>query len=179
MSRIGQKYISIPSGVTITNDAGLATIKGPKGQLEVVVPQGLTLTTEGDQLKVLRKNDQRQLKALHGLVRSLIQNSVVGVTTGYKKTLKLVGTGYRVQAKGKGLSLAVGLSHPVDFSPLTGVELQVEGNDTIHITGIDKQQVGQVAADIRQIRSPEPYKGKGIRYIDEQVKLKPGKTTSA
>lgn len=178
MSRIGKKPIALPQGVTvdITND--VVTVKGPKGQLQAPVLAGLSVTIEDGEVVVKQVKASRESSAFHGLVRSLIANHVVGVTDGYKKTLKLVGTGYRVQAKGAGISLAVGYSHPVDVEPQAGVQLKVEGNDTIHIEGIDKQSVGQMAANIRKIKPPEPYKGKGIRYEDEFVKIKPGKTAA-
>jgi len=179
MSRVGKQIIPVPAGVTITVSPNLATIKGPKGELSVSVPKGILVAITEDGCSVSRKNDVRQLKAFHGLVRNLISNAVVGVTDGYKKTLKMVGTGYRVQAKGSNLSLAVGFSHPVEVSAMPGITFQVEGNDTIHISGVDKQQVGQVAANVRAIRPPEPYKGKGLRYSDEVVKTKPGKTASS
>jgi large subunit ribosomal protein L6 len=178
MSRIGKKTISIPQGVTVTVEDRVVVVKGPKGELRTPLTTGINLSVAEGEISVERTSEERQVRASHGLFRSLIQNNVVGVSEGYKKTLKLLGTGYRVQAKGKGIDLAVGLSHHVDFTPEAGVTLQVEGTDTIHITGIDKQQVGQVAANIRKVRPPEVYKGKGIRYEDEVVRLKPGKTAA-
>jgi len=145
----------------------------------VPVMKGVTITKEENTLVVTRANDEKQNKAFHGLVRSLLAGAVKGVTEGYKKTLKLVGTGYRATAKGANVSVTVGFSHPVEIVPLQGIKLSVEGNDTIHIEGIDKQLVGQMAANVRGIRSPEPYKGKGIRYEDEVVRTKPGKTATA
>lgn len=179
MSRIGKKNISLPSGVTIDITASEVVIRGPKGEQRVTIPLGIVVVNQNNILTVSRKNDVRQLRAYHGLVRNLIANAIAGVTEGYKKTMKMVGTGYRVQAKGAGVSLAVGYSHTVEVAPIAGITFQVEGNDTIHVSGIDKQQVGQVAANLRAIRPPEPYKGKGIRYENEFVKTKPGKTASA
>ncbi len=178
MSRIGKKSISIPQGVTVTLENKSVVIKGAKGELRTSLVRNIVVAVEGDEIHVTRKNDEKQTKAAHGLLRSLLSNTITGVSVGYKKTLKLLGTGYRVQAKGKSIDLAVGYSHHVEFSPLDGVQLQVEGTDTIHISGIDKQQVGQVAANIRKIRPPEVYKGKGIRYENEVVRLKPGKTAA-
>jgi large subunit ribosomal protein L6 len=179
MSRIGKKNISIPSGVTIDISPREVVVRGPKGEQRVVVPEGISLTNQDGTLVVSRKNDTRQIRAYHGLVRNLVANAIIGVTDGYKKTMKMVGTGYRVQAKGAGISLAVGYSHTVEVPAISGITFQVEGNDTIHVSGIDKQQVGQVAANLRAVRPPEPYKGKGIRYENEFVKTKPGKTASA
>jgi len=178
MSRIGVKPITIPSGVTITVADTQIAVKGPKGELTVPMMPKVSVVVEGDQVKVSRVDNTPQIRAYHGLVRSLINNQIVGVTKGYKKTLKMIGTGYRVAAKGKGLTLSVGFSHPVEVAPMDGITLSIEGNDTIHIEGIDKQAVGQMAADIRKVRPPEPYKGKGIRYVDEEVIRKAGKTTT-
>lgn len=178
MSRIGKKSISIPQGVTVTQDGNEVVVKGAKGELRTALTRHISVVIADGSLTVERANNEKQTRAAHGLVRSLLQNNISGVTKGYKKTLKLLGTGYRVQAKGKGIDLAVGLSHHVEFVPIDGVQVAVEGTDTIHVTGIDKQQVGQVAANIRKIRPPEVYKGKGIRYEDEVVRLKPGKTAA-
>lgn len=178
MSRIGRTAIPVPSGVTLELQAAEMSVKGPKGQLTMPTYKGITVKVENDSIVVERTNEQLQTKAYHGLVRSLLNNFVHGVTTGYKKTLKLVGTGYRVQQQGQGLSLSVGFSHPVTVSPAEGVTLKVEGNDTIIIEGIDKQKVGQMAANIRAIKPPEPYKGKGIRYEDEVVLRKQGKAAA-
>jgi large subunit ribosomal protein L6 len=178
MSRIGNKAITIPSGVTITVQPNQVEVKGPKGALVVPCFEGITVKTEGEKVQVSRTNDERQTRANHGLVRSLIQNCVKGVTDGYKKTLKLIGTGYRVSMKGQGLSLAIGFSHPVIVDAVPNIKLSIDGNDTIFIEGADKQAVGQVAANIRALRPPEPYKGKGIRYEDEFVRRKAGKTAT-
>lgn len=179
MSRIGKKPVELVQGVTATIENGQVTIKGPKGTLVVPVMEGIKVTQEENTLVVTRANDEKQIRAYHGLVRSLLAGATEGVTNGYKKTLKLVGTGYRATAKGAGISVTVGFSHPVEINPVEGIKLSVEGNDTIHIEGIDKQLVGQVAANIRAIRPPEPYKGKGIRHEDEVVRIKPGKTATA
>jgi large subunit ribosomal protein L6 len=179
MSRIGKKPVELASGVTATIDKNQVTVQGPKGALVVPVMTGITVAKEENTLVVTRANDEKQTKAFHGLVRSLLAGAIKGVTEGYKKTLKLVGTGYRASAKGTNVSVTVGYSHPVEIKPLAGTKLTVEGNDTIHVEGIDKQLVGQMAADVRAIRSPEPYKGKGIRYEDEVVRTKPGKTATA
>ncbi|MBU0974539.1 50S ribosomal protein L6 [Patescibacteria group bacterium] len=178
MSRIGRKSITLPAGVTVTVANNVVDLKGPKGQLKVDVLPNIIVEIKDGVVIVDRKSEDKQTRAFHGLIRSLIQNCVDGVTEGYKKTLKLVGTGYRVQAQGTGISLAVGYSHPVEVKVLEGVTIKVQGNDTIHIKGIDKQAVGQMAADIRKIRPPEPYKGKGIRYEDEVVRRKQGKAAA-
>jgi len=178
MSLIGKQPITIPGGVTVSVDGKVVNVKGPKGQLMAPVLEGLSVKVEGDQLIVEQIKSTRQTNAFHGLIRSLLSNHVLGVTEGFKKTLKLLGTGYRVQAKGAGISLAVGYSHQVDVKPEPGITLKVEGNDTIIVEGIDKQSVGQMAANIRKIKPPEHYKGKGIRYENEFVKIKPGKTAA-
>lgn len=178
MSRIGKKSIAIPSGVTVQVNGNEVMVKGPKGELKQHLLPGITVTVADNAVQVGRTNDERQTRAYHGLVRSLIQNQVMGVSQGFKKTLKLVGTGYRVALKGQGLTLSLGFSHPVEIVATPGIKLTTEGNDTIHIEGIDKQIVGQVAANIRKIRPPEPYKGKGVRYVDEVVRRKAGKTAT-
>ena len=179
MSKIGRTPISLPQGVTATITSTAVVIKGPKGELTVPRLPGITVKQEGNELVVTRQSDARQQRANHGLIRSLLANNVQGVTEGYKKTLKLVGTGYRVSVKGAGLSVTVGFSHPVEIEPVPGITLSAEGNDTIQVEGFDKQLVGQVAANIRAIRPPEPYQGKGIRYEAEVVRKKPGKTVTA
>jgi large subunit ribosomal protein L6 len=178
MSKIGKKIISIPSQVTVTVVEGQLVTKGSKGELKLNILPNIEIKIEGDQLSLSRKNEEKQTKANHGLMRSLIANNIEGVANAYKKTLKLIGTGYRVTAKGAGLSMTLGFSHMVEVKPVTGVTFKVEGNDVVHVEGIDKQLVGQVAADIRGLRPPEPYLGKGIRYIDEVVKKKPGKAAA-
>ncbi len=178
MSRIGVKPITIPSGVTLQIADDKVTVTGPKGTLTAPLFRKVKVSVEENEVKVTRTSDLPQIRAYHGLVRSMINNHIQGVTAGYKITLKMIGTGYRVTLKGKGISLAVGFSHPVEILPEVGVNLSVEGNDTIFIEGIDKQAVGQMAANIRKVRPPEPYKGKGIRYVDEVVLRKAGKTAT-
>jgi large subunit ribosomal protein L6 len=178
MSKIGKKIISIPSQVTVTVVDHQVTTKGPKGELKLDILPNISIKIEGSEISLSRSNDEKQSKANHGLMRSLLANNIEGVTNAYKKTLKLIGTGYRVNAKGAGLSMTLGFSHMVDVAAIPGVTFKVEGNDTIHIEGIDKQLVGQVAANIRSLRPPEPYLGKGIRYSDEIVKKKPGKAAA-
>ncbi|MBU0576540.1 50S ribosomal protein L6 [Patescibacteria group bacterium] len=179
MSKIGRTPITVPQGVTVLINNQEVVVKGPRGELSVNILPGIKVTLENDQIIVTRNNHEKQSKANHGLIRSLINNCVIGVTEGYKKTLKMIGTGYRVQQKGTGLNLQVGFSHDVEYQAPEGISFSVEGNDTINVSGISKQQVGQVAAEIRQIKKPEPYKGKGIRYEDEVVKRKQGKTAVA
>ncbi len=178
MSRIGRKTITLPAGVTVTVANNVVDVKGPKGQLKVDVLPNITVTVKDGEVLVERQSEDKQTRSFHGLIRSLIQNNVLGVTENYKKTLKLVGTGYRAKAMGSNVSLAVGYSHPVEVKAINGVSIKVEGNDTIILEGIDKQAVGQLAADIRKIRPPEPYKGKGIRYEDEVVIRKQGKAAA-
>jgi large subunit ribosomal protein L6 len=178
MSRIGKKAITLPSGVTAQVMGNEVMVKGPKGELKVTILDGIQVGIEEGKLMVSRSNEERQTRAFHGLTRSLLQNNVVGVSEGFKKTLKLIGTGYRVAMKGQGLSLALGFSHPVEVVAPEGIKFTLEGNDTIHIEGINKQAVGQIAANIRKIRPPEPYKGKGVRYVDEVVRRKAGKAAA-
>lgn len=178
MSRIGRKVITLPAGVTATVSEQEVVVKGPKGELKVELLPAISVQVNEGVLTVTRANEERQTRAFHGLIRSLVENAVIGVHEGFKKTLKLVGTGYRVALKGQGLSLSLGFSHPVEFAAIDGVKLTIEGNDTINIEGIDKQLIGQVAANIRKIRPPEPYKGKGVRYSDEVVRRKAGKTAT-
>ena len=176
MSRIGKTPISIPTSVEIAIDGANIGVKGPKGSLNLVLTEGISLTQEDETLVVHRENDERQSKALHGLMRSLINNMIIGVTEGYSKQLELVGVGYRVQAKGKtNLEFQLGFSHPVNVSAPDGIEFDVPSPTELNISGIDKQMVGQVAADIRALKKPEPYKGKGIRYAGEHIIRKAGK----
>lgn len=156
----------------------VVVIKGSKGEVKVAKVALVSIDQAGGQVTVKRQSDSRQARANHGLQRSLLANAVEGVTKGYQKTLKLIGVGYRVQAKGKGLSMTLGFSHPVEVPETLGVTFAVEGNDTIIVSGVDKQQIGQVAANIRALRPPEPYKGKGIRYAEEQVIRKEGKAAA-
>ena len=178
MSKIGKKIISIPSQVTVTVADNQVIAKGPKGELTLNLLPNISVKIEDNSIALARANDEKQSKANHGLMRSLLANNIEGVANAYRKTLKLVGTGYRVTAKGAGLSMTLGFSHMVDVAAIAGVTFKVEGNDTIHIEGIDKQLVGQVAANIRGLKPPEPYLGKGIRYSDEIVKKKPGKAAA-
>lgn len=179
MSKIGKTPIQLPAGVTATISDGAVVIKGPKGELTTGLLPGITAKLTGTELTIERTSNSDRTMAFHGLIRSLIANNVEGVANGYKKTLKLVGTGYRVSPKGAALSVTVGFSHPVEIPAVPGITLKAEGTDTIHIEGFDKQLVGQTAANIRAIRPPEPYQGKGIRYEDEVVHTKPGKAATA
>ncbi len=176
MSRIGNSPITIPSGVEATVSGQTVTVKGPKGQLTQELPAGITAAIDDGVLTVSRPDDERQNRALHGLSRSLIANMVTGVTEGFVKSLEIQGVGYRAQAKGKNaIELALGFSHPVKVEAPEGIEFDVPEPTRINVVGIDKQLVGQVAADIRDWRKPEPYKGKGIRYVGERVMRKAGK----
>ena len=175
MSRIGKLPITVPGGVDIKIDGQQVTVKGPKGELSLVVAEPIRVALEDGQVLVTRPDDERASRALHGLTRTLINNDIVGVTEGYAKQLEVVGTGYRVQQKGAGLELALGFSHPVFFDAPEGVTLAVEGNTKISVSGISKQAVGEVAANIRKLRKPDPYKGKGVRYAGEQIRRKVGK----
>jgi large subunit ribosomal protein L6 len=177
MSRVGRSPIPVPSGVDISVADGRVTVKGPQGTLSRVLPEPITIRQEENELLVERPNDERQNRALHGLVRSLVNNMVVGVTTGYSKELEIVGVGYRAAAAGPSkLDLALGFSHPVSVDAPEGITFEVPVPTRIIVKGIDKEAVGQVAANIRKIRKPEPYKGKGIRYADERVLRKAGKS---
>ena len=176
MSKIGKKNISIPDQVQVNLDQNQVVVKGPKGELKTALLSGVELKIDGQEIAVGRKNNLKQSRANHGTMRSLLAGSIIGVTEGYHKTLKLVGTGYRVTSAGANLSMTLGFSHSVEVKAVPGVNFKVEGNDTIHVEGIDKQLVGQVSANIRSLRPPEPYLGKGIRYSDEVVRKKPGKT---
>ena len=175
MSRIGNKPVEIPEGVEVDVEPGRVKVKGPKGELTQEVSRDMTIKVEDGTLTVERPTDRGPHRALQRLTRSLVQNLVIGVTDGYEKHLELQGVGYRAQSKGKGLELALGFSHPVVVEAPSGIEFEVPEPTAIVIRGIDKQQVGQVAADIRDKRPPEPYKGKGIRYRDERVLRKVGK----
>ena len=177
MSRIGKTPIEIKSGVEVVVNADSVEIKGPKGTLAQSIPEGIEVQKEEETIIVKRANDLRETKALHGLVRCLLNNMVQGVTEGYQKQLELVGVGYRAQSKGNNaLELQLGFSHPVKYSAPDGITLEVPSQTEINISGIDKQVVGQVAADIRALKKPEPYKGKGIRYVGEHIIRKAGKT---
>jgi large subunit ribosomal protein L6 len=176
MSRIGRSPIPVPSGVTVTLADDSVTVTGPQGSLARRLPPGISITQEGDVLVVARPDDERRHRALHGLTRSLVANMVAGVTEGFSKELEIVGVGYRAVPKGpNALELALGFSHPVNVSAPDGVAFEVPTPTRIIVRGIDKEKVGQVAADIRKLRKPEPYKGKGVRYAGERVLRKAGK----
>ena len=164
MSRIGEAPISLPSGVTVTVEPELVAVKGPRGELSQRVNSAISVAVSDGVINVSRPSDSRQHRSLHGLTRSLVANMVAGVTEGFKKTLDLVGVGYRVQQSGQDIVLQVGFSHPVNIKPHPGITLEVESNNRIHISGNDKQAVGQVAAQIRKVRPPNVYTGKGVRY---------------
>jgi large subunit ribosomal protein L6 len=177
MSRIGKQPITIPSGVEVTLDGARVTVKGPKGTLDLVAPPTITVSREGEDIVVTRPDDERENRSLHGLTRSLVANMVHGVSEGYARDLEIVGVGYRAIAQGPSrLELQLGFSHPVHFEAPDGVTFEVPVPTKITVRGFDKQLVGQVAANIRKIRKPEPYKGKGIRYADERVLRKAGKS---
>jgi large subunit ribosomal protein L6 len=176
MSRIGKAPIPVPGGVDVTIADRTVTVKGPKGQLQRDLPGVITVRQEDGQLVVERPDDERQNRAQHGLTRTLVANMVTGVTEGFSKELEIVGVGYRAQAQGAGLELALGFSHPVRVTAPDGIQFEVPIPTRIIVRGIDKEQVGQVAADIRKIRKPEPYKGKGVRYVGEHIQRKAGKT---
>ncbi|MDO4253973.1 MAG: 50S ribosomal protein L6 [Kocuria sp.] len=175
MSRIGRLPISVPAGVEVKIDGSHVSVKGPKGELSHTVAAPIELSQEDGTITVTRPDDERDSRSLHGLTRTLINNMIVGVTDGYSKGLEIVGTGYRVQAKGRDLEFALGYSHPVTFEAPEGIDFVVDGANKLTVNGIDKQQVGHVAAKIRGLRAPEPYKGKGIRYAGEQIRRKAGK----
>jgi large subunit ribosomal protein L6 len=176
MSRIGNNPITVPASVTISVADGVATVKGPNGTMSRVLPEGITLSQEGDVLTVSRINDETQYRSLHGLTRTLIANMVVGVTDGWSKELEIIGVGYRAANGGPGvLDLALGFSHPVKFNAPEGITFEVPLPTRVIVKGADKEAVGQVAASIRKIRKPEPYKGKGVRYLGERVVRKAGK----
>ena len=176
MSRVGNQPIALPSGVDVQIVGQQVTVKGPRGELTQTFHPEMGLSRDNGAVVVARPSDSNEHKALHGLTRSLLANMVTGVSQGFGKSLELVGVGYRVQQSGKGITLSVMYSHPVEIQPPDGITLEVEGNNRIHVRGIDKQKVGQLAAQIRRVRPPNVYTGKGIRYLGEQVRLKPGKS---
>lgn len=176
MSRIGNKPVEVPAGVTITLDGTLFTVKGPKGELSRNLHPDMKINVEESQVTVERPSDNKEHKALHGTTRSLINNMVEGVTKGYERALELIGVGYRATKSGQKLVLNVGYSHPVEITPEAGIEIEVPANTKVIVKGIDKERVGAVASNIRSVRLPEPYKGKGIRYEGEYVRRKEGKT---
>jgi large subunit ribosomal protein L6 len=175
MSRIGRMPVTVPSGVDVTISGRDVTVKGPKGSLHLEIATPIEISQDNGVITVTRPSDEGEVRALHGLSRSLVANMVTGVTSGYAKTMEIVGVGYRVQAKGKDLEFALGFSHPVIVRPPEGISFKVETPTRFVVEGIDKQQVGEVAANIRKLRKPDPYKGKGVRYSGEQVRRKAGK----
>ena len=177
MSRIGRMPIAIPAGVTVDiAENNKVTVKGPKGTLERVLPAEMDIKLDGSEVVVTRPNDLKKMKSLHGLTRTLINNMVIGVSEGYVKKLEVNGVGYRAQKQGKKLVLSLGYSHPVEMDDPEGITTELEGQNIIFVKGIDKEKVGQYAAEIRAKRGPEPYKGKGIKYADEVIRRKVGKT---
>jgi large subunit ribosomal protein L6 len=180
MSRIGNSPVTIPSGVTVSPSDGQLTVKGPKGSLSRSVPDNITITVDGDVAKVARANDEKPVRALHGLVRALLANMVTGVSDGFSKELIIEGVGYRAEMKGKQLKLLLGFSHPILMDVPEGLSLDVDKRGlTVKVVGIDKEQVGQFAVNVRQLRPPEPYKGKGVRYAGEHIRRKAGKAGAA
>jgi large subunit ribosomal protein L6 len=175
MSRIGRTPVAIPNGVDVTISGREVTVTGPRGTLSMEVAAPIDVSQENGTITVTRPNDEGEIRALHGLSRSLIANMVTGVTDGFRKTLEIVGVGYRVQARGKDLEFSLGYSHPVPVTAPEGITLRVESPTRFVVEGIDKQQVGEVAANIRKLRKPDPYKGKGVRYAGEQIRRKVGK----
>ena len=173
MSRIGNRIIAIPAGVTISEENGIVTVKGPKGELKQPMLKDITMKVEGEEVKLERANENA--KAMHGTMNSLINNMIIGVTKGYEKALEIVGVGYRFNVQGKKLVISAGYSHPVNMQVPEGITVESVSNTEINVKGIDKVLVGEFAANIRKVRSPEPYKGKGIRYKDEHVRRKEGK----
>ena len=176
MSRVGMQPIQIPSGVTVTIDGSTVTVKGPKGTITQKLPDICDIVQEGDIVRVTRSSEDKLQKSMHGLTRTLIDNMVIGVTAGFEKQLNIVGVGYKAEAKGKELVLALGYSHPINYKIPEGITIETPAPTQIKVQGIEKQKVGQVAAEIRKMRPPEPYKGKGILYAGEQIKRKAGKT---
>ena len=175
MSRIGRMPIDIPAGVTVTIDGQDVAVKGPKGDLSLRIKEPIVAEMVEDQIVVTRPDDERDSRSLHGLTRTLINNQIIGVTQGFQKSLQVVGTGYRLASKGQGVELQLGFSHSITVEPPAGITFTVEGNDKLTVSGISKQAVGEVAANIRKLRKPEPYKGKGVRYEGEHVRRKAGK----
>lgn len=175
MSRIGRLPIDIPAGVTVTIEGQDVAVKGPKGELSLRVKEPIEARLEENQVLVTRPDDERESRSLHGLTRTLINNLIIGVTEGFQKSLQVVGTGYRLASKGQGIEFSLGYSHSITVEPPAGITFTVEGNDKLTVSGIDKQAVGEVAANIRKLRKPEPYKGKGVRYEGERVRRKAGK----
>ncbi len=179
MSRIGRMPVPIAKGVEVKQANGTLSVKGPKGQMELNVHRDMTIVVDDGEIRVERPSDHKDHRALHGLTRSLIANMVIGVTEGFSKTLEIIGVGYKAATTGKAITLTLGFSHTIEYQPIDGVSLECPNQTTIVISGIDKQKVGQTAAEIRSFRPPEPYKGKGIRYQGEHVRRKAGKTAGA
>ncbi len=179
MSRIGKRPVPLPSGVTATIAGQFVTVKGPKGEISRTVHRELTVVLEAGTIMVRRPSDEPRHKALHGLTRTLVANMVEGVTKGFAKALEIQGVGYKAEIKPFGVQLVVGYSHPVPYHAPKGIKISVDGNVQVKVEGVDKELVGQVAAELRAVRPPEPYKGKGIRYVGEQVRRKAGKTAQA
>ena len=175
MSRIGRLPIPVPAGVDVTIEGPQVTVKGPKGSLQHIVVEPITVAKDGAEIVVTRPNDERDARSRHGLTRTLVNNMVVGVTQGYTKSMEIVGVGYRVAAKGSNLEFALGYSHSITVEPPAGITFAVENQTRFAVQGIDKQLVGEVAANIRKLRKPDPYKGKGVRYAGEQIRRKVGK----
>ena len=175
MSRIGNRELVIPAGVTVTNENNLITVKGPKGELKLVVSEPIVVEIKEDKVYTKRPNENKATKQLHGTTNSLIKNMIIGVTEGYSKGLEAVGVGYRFNVNGKKVAISAGFSHPMEINVPEGLEVKQESNTEITVSGIDKQRVTEFAANIRKVREPEPYKGKGIRYKDEHVRRKEGK----
>jgi len=179
LSRIGKRPIEIPKGVNVSKDGNMINVKGPKGELHQIVHSNISVEIKDNEVVVTRPDDSKQNKSLHGLTRAVIQNMVTGVNSSFTKTLDIVGVGYRAELKGKNLLLNIGYSHPIYFAPPDTVKLEIPTQTQIIISGVDKQLVGQVAAKIRSFRTPEPYKGKGIKYSDEHIQRKAGKTAGS
>jgi large subunit ribosomal protein L6 len=176
MSRIGRKPVVVPKGVTVQVQGNTVAVKGPRGELQRSLHPDMQLALANDQFTVTRPSDEKRHKALHGLTRTLVQNMVEGVSKGFSKSLEIQGVGYKAEAKPYGVNLIVGYSHPVKYEAPKGIKISVDNNTVVKVEGADKELVGQVAAELRSVRPPEPYKGKGIRYIGEQVRRKAGKT---
>jgi large subunit ribosomal protein L6 len=179
LSRIGKKPIEIPKGVNVSKEGNVVKVKGPKGELNQKIHSNISVEIEDNEIVVTRPDDSKQNKSLHGLTRALLQNMVTGVNSSYKKELEIVGVGYRAELKGKNLLLNIGYSHPIYFAPPETITFETPSQTQIVISGVDKQLVGQVAAKIRSFREPEPYKGKGIKYVGEHIRRKAGKTAGA
>ena len=179
MSRVGLKPINVPSGVSVTLDGAVATVKGPKGTISKELPSTCDIKQDGDVVNVSRRSEARLDRQLHGLARALLNNMVVGVTEGFSKELEIIGVGFRAEVKGKELILTLGFSHPIHYAVPEGLTVELSGQNRIKVSGIEKDKVGQAAADIRGFRPPEPYKGKGVKYVDETIRRKAGKTAAS